>query len=444
MVTLRRPPGASGQSAAAARGHPGCPARKLVPPGEVSGPSVERILDRAGERWVVRSFEVARQVLRDSDSVRQAGFGAERVARAGAKMRPPILYLEGHPHRRQRKAAARFFAPKVTEDYRAMMETLSEQLVGSLRTDRPTDLSELSLKMAVQVAAQVIGLTNSPLRAMTRRLDAFFDGDSGSGPLERRVGMAGLRASVAGLNPTALRRSVNHRTALLRFFFLDVKPAIRARRQQRADDVISQLLDQGFGDVDILTECVTYGAAGMATTREFITVAAWHLLDDPDLLAQWRKARTAERLQILEETLRLEPVVGHLYRRSTAPLTLTTPRGEEELAPNSLVDLDIRAINADATVVGAEPLNLCPARTLPSSVPATMMSFGDGNHRCPGGPLALMESEIFLTRLFERDIVADGPPTVQWNAITQGYDLDSMLIRLRALNRPALARTTTL
>ena len=47
--------------------------------------------------------------------------------------------------------------------------------------------------------------------------------------------------------------------------------------------MISQLLQQGFDDLEILTEALTYAAAGMATTREFVTVAAWHLLDEPDL-----------------------------------------------------------------------------------------------------------------------------------------------------------------
>jgi cytochrome P450 len=57
------------------------------------------------------------------------------------------------------------------------------------------------------------------------------------------------------------------------------------RRRRPSADVISQLLQQGFNDLEILTEALTYGAAGMATTREFVTLAAWHLLDEPDLRA---------------------------------------------------------------------------------------------------------------------------------------------------------------
>jgi cytochrome P450 len=364
---------------------------------------------------VVRSFDLARQVLRASDSVVQAGFGAERIARAGNKMRPPILYLEGSPHRSQRKAAARFFAPKVTEDYRAMMEALSEDLVGRLRTDRAIDLSQLSLRMAVQVAGRVVGLTNSSTKGMTRRLDTFFETDPAARPSSPRTWL----------------RLAWSQSALLRFFYLDVKPAIRARRRQRSEDVISQLIESGFKDFDILTECVTYGAAGMVTTREFITVGAWHLLDDAELLARYRAAELEERLEILNETLRLEPVVGHLFRRTTTGLTLVSTGVEQHLPPGTLIDLDIRAINADAAIVGAEPLSLCPERPLPRTVPPTLMSFGDGNHRCPGAPLAIMETEVFLTTLFSHDVVALGPPSVRWNPVSQGYDLDGFMIKLR-------------
>ena len=331
-------------------------------------------------------------------------------------MRPPILYLEGSQHRTQRKAAARFFAPKVTEDYREMMEEFSDDLVRQVGTDQPVDLSRLSMQMAVQVAAQVVGLTNSSTRGMSRRLDTFFSRD----PLESRSGPAGwLKMLRSG-------------TATARFFWLDVKPAIRARRRQPREDVVSQLLAEGFSDLEVLTECLTYGAAGMVTTREFICVAAWHLLDDPALLARYRDGTLDERLALLQETLRLEPVVGHLYRRIQRPLVVTIDGTERVLPAGALVDLDLRAVNADAATVGAEPYGLCPGRALPRSVPPALMSFGDGNHRCPGAPIAIMESEIFLTTLFRHDIVALGPPSVSWNPVSQGYDLDDFLVVRRA------------
>ncbi len=409
----------------------GCPVRKLEPEGRSTGPELERVTTDGNDRWVVRSFEIARQVLREPEGTVQAGFGAESMRQGSTdgestdggstagggrsqKMRPPILYLEGPQHRIQRKAAARLFAPKVTEDYRQMMETFSAELVARVSPGRPVDLSQLSMQMAVQVAAQVVGLTNSSVSGMSRRLDTFFSGN----PLGTAAGFRGLVGKArAG-------------TATARFYYFDVKPAIRARRRHPREDVISQLLEAGFTDLEILTECITYGAAGMVTTREFITVAVWHLLDDPPLLERWRAADRDGRLAILQEALRLEPVVGHLYRRTEQPLDLTIDGTQTTLEAGTLVDLDLRAINADAETVGAEPFGLCPGRELPRTVPPALMSFGDGNHKCPGAPLAIMESEVFVSALLDRDVIADGPPQVRWNPVSQGYDLDGFMVRL--------------
>jgi cytochrome P450 len=406
--------------------HATCPVRKLDPDRSSAGPLVEHVRGDGPDRFVVRSFDVARQVLRESEGTAQAGFGAEGVlagsqqprrARAGRTrraMRPPILFLEGAQHRDQRRAAARFFAPKVTEDYRAMMESLADRLVGQLRADRPVDLSQLSMRMAVEVVGRVVGLTASSRRGMSRRLGSFFDG----GPLGAHAGLAGrLRAVRTG-------------SATARFYWLDVKPAIRARRRRPQEDVISQLLADGFRDLDVLTECLTYGAAGMVTTREFICVAAWHLFDDPGLRSRYRAGDREQRQALLQETLRLEPVVGHLYRRLRAPLAVTVAGVEQTLPAGALVDLDLRAANADAATVGADPLGLCPGRPLPRAVPPALMSFGDGHHRCPGAPIAIMESEIFLSALFAREVVADAPPRVAWNPVSQGYDLDRLMVRL--------------
>ena len=82
-------------------------------------------------------------------------------------------------------------------------------------------------------------------------------------------------------------------------------------------------------------------------------------------------------------------------------------------------------------MVGENPELLCPGRELPAAVPPTLLSFGDGHHRCPGGPLAILETDIFLHRLLTHDVVAASPPRVRWNPVSQGYDLDRFMVRLR-------------
>ena len=367
--------------------------------------------------WQVRGFEEARVILRSSDT-KQAGFNAELLERVSSSMtNTPILYQEGKVHNQQRKQAARFFTPKtVSTNYRRLIETLSDQLVDELKRKQHVDLSRLSLKLAVRVAAEVVGLTNSRLPGMSRRLDAFFQNSEGSGywkPLAR------------------LLQLVNQGN-IFTFYMLDVKPAIRARKRRAQEDVISHLLGLGYSDSEILTECVTYAAAGMVTTREFISIAAWHFLEQPALRERYLAAPEEERFEMLHEVLRLEPIVGNLYRRATADIRLDSQGAQIVIPQEALINIHVHAANVDESVVGEEPLALCPGRVLRGEhVPSMVMGFGDGHHRCPGSFLAIQETDIFLRRLLALDTLhIERAPTINWNELVTGYEVRNFFITL--------------
>lgn len=367
--------------------------------------------------WHLHSFELVRSVLR-SGNTRQAGFKAERLAQIPRLMRQPILYQDGKAHQDQRRQTARFFAPKtVSTSYRAMMEYLADRLVTQLQRAGKTDLSRLTLELAVRVAAEVVGLTNSLLPGMPARLEEFFryDVDTHS-----------------HWNPRTLWHFLNMQRSILAFYFLDVRPAIHARRRQSREDLISHLLAQGYTDMEILTECVTFAAAGMITTREFISVAAWHLLEQPDLRARYLVASEEERYAILGEILRLEPVVGHLYRRATTDLSLEYQGCFYAIPQGALIDLHIHSANADPQIIDGYPLQLCPGRELKESrVSPELMSFGDGHHRCPGSYVAIQETDILLHRLLALDgLRIERQPDLSWNRLVTGYELRKFLITI--------------
>lgn len=341
----------------------------------------------------IRDFAAARATLRD-ETARQAGFRAEMIERFGGAMRAPILFLEGEAHRRQRSATARFFAPRLLATrYRAVMEEASDRLIADFLRKGRGDLAAMSLDLAVSVAAEIVGLTDSDRTGMMRRLDAFLSVGAGGG---------GLRSDLSAFFRGQWR--------MLLFHVRDVRPAITARRREPRDDVISHLIDEGYAPREILTECVTYGAAGMATTREFVTMAGWHLLEKPALRARFLAADEAGQVALLEEILRLEPVVGTLYRR----------RRDE---PTGLA-VDIRAANTDEAAVGACPHSIDPDRTRAPKVGTAGLAFGDGAHRCPGAGVAMLESAIFLDRLLRiPDLRLERPPTMGWNPLVTGYEL---------------------
>jgi cytochrome P450 len=385
--------------------HSAWPWQKTAPAIEPTGAPVEQ--DEEGV-WHIRNFDTVRDVLRSANTI-QAGFGAEMITRVPHVTNRPILYQDGKEHQQQRKQTARYFTPRaVSDNYRGLMEKLSDKLIQRLRRQKQADLTQLSMALSVSVAGQVVGLTSS-YPGLTRRLAAFFENTTPD-----QIGLFGK-----------WKHFLHVRTRILAFFYLDVLPAIRARKRRPKDDVISHLLAKNYSNTEILTECVTYGAAGMVTTREFISVAAWHLLERPELRKRYVEAPEEERLAVLHEILRLEPVVTHLMRRTTADIELDSNGARVIIPAGEKIDLHIYSANMDEDVVGELPLALCPGRELKGDhVPEMVMSFGDGTHRCPGAYLAIQETDIFLQRLLAIDSLRlVSKPSISWDKLTTGYML---------------------
>ncbi|WP_433720570.1 cytochrome P450 [Actinoplanes sp. CA-051413] len=331
----------------------------------------------ADEVWHVQDFAGARSVLRSTET-RQAGFGVENAVKLEGRMRMPVLYRDGPEHREHRRQTAKYFTPRRVETaYASLMDRLAEEQCETLRRRGTVDLSQLSFRLAVAVAAEVIGLTESG-PGMARRLDRFFE--------EKE-------------SPNRLIRSwkeIRSNANMALFFWRDVRPAIKARKERSRDDLISHLLSEGCSSGEILGECVTFAAAGMITTREFITLVAWHLFTDDELRAAYTQGDEKQRVAILHEILRLEPVVANLARWTTAELRT----GDATIPAGARVDIGVAAANMDPAAVGADPGAVCPGRSLGDGVGDAGLSFGDGPHRCPGAYIAIQETDIFLTKLF--------------------------------------------
>lgn len=388
---------------------------------------------REGPIWRIGSLDLARQVLRARHATTQAGFTAEFIPK-GVLRHHPILMSDGPLHDEQRSKVARFFAPKVVElRHGADIDEAADRYVEQAAETRTVDMAELALHYSVEVTAKIVGLTASPVPAMSRRLVSFFRQPPFdlTEPMLGRSSRQWMTAAVNGIVPLA------------RFHLADVRPAIRARRSTPSDDIISHLIAEDYTDADILVECVTYGTAGMVTTREFITMAAWHLLTDDELRARYLAAEPSGRISILNEIIRLEPVVGHLYRRAAHAFEVTDGEDVVQVEQGDLLDVSVRHTNADPAAIGDDALTLCPGRHLPRGVDESGLAFGDGAHRCPGQPLAMAETDALLVRLLRRGARMVAEPTVGWDDLIEGYTLRGLRVEIPSdEERPADAPPT--
>lgn len=364
---------------------------------------------QAGSR-VVGSFVAGREILRSS-KVRQAGSTADSVDLSKPD-EISFFFLDGDAHRKRRAAVARLFAPKtIVTRHKLVMDRTMDAIVDELRRRGSAPLDELSWTMAVAVAAEIIGLTNSDDNVnLAKRVKAVLD-------------------STATRKPGVLGNLIFNLKMLIRvgrFYKRDMVPAIAARREDPKDDVISYMVKENYSKKGMIMECLSYGGAGMMTTREFIVMCAWHLFEKDALRERFLNGPEEDQFAILEEILRLEPVASLLHRRavedSEADRTGAMKQGE-------VLCVSIRAANTDEEVTGACPYELDPDRAKRMKIGGPYMSFGDGPHRCPGSQVALHETRVFLDRMFRLPgIRLVSEPTVTWNSFIQGYELRGAVI----------------
>lgn len=357
---------------------------------------------------MVGSFAAARDILR-SAKMRQAGASAGEVDLS----RPDeisFFFLDGDLHRKRRAAVAGLFAPRtIVTRHQAVMNRTMDGIVASLRTRGSAPLDELSWQMAVDVAAEIVGLTDSDSNAnLALRVKAVLEGS-----VLRKPGLF-----------HRLLFNLRMMVRVGRFWKHDLAPAIAARRIAPRDDVISYMVRENYSRKGMIMECLSYGGAGMMTTREFIVMAAWHLFDRADLRDRFLVGDEADQSAILEEILRLEPVASLLHRRAAEPVN-----GAAAMAEGETACVSIRAANVDEAITGPCPFELDPDRAKRMKVVGPYLSFGDGPHRCPGAQVALHETRIFLDRLLRLPgIRLVSEPEIQWNPLVQGYELRGAVV----------------
>ncbi|RJF91269.1 cytochrome P450 [Sphingomonas cavernae] len=356
----------------------------------------------------ITSFAQAREVLR-STTMKQAGGGAEHFDTSNPD-HAPVFFLDGPAHKKKRATIARYFTPKaIANRYHIIMEQVTAEQLGELRRTGKGRLDLMSFDLAVAVAADIVGLTVTDRKKMARRLAVSL-----SAAFYHQRNYLGRLYAVA----TKFFNSID-------FFYNDVKPAIRDRRANPQDDVLSHLVKEGYSDKSILIECMTYAAAGMVTTREFIVMAAWHMFDNDALRERFLNGSEDDQFTILQEILRLEPIAAFLYRRAEADPT--APTGGK--SDTGFYALCLRDANMDEAAVGACPHALDPDRATKVKANGSFLSFGDGAHFCPGSQVALHETRMFLDALFRvPGIRLDRAPDIGWSDMLQSYELRNAVV----------------
>lgn len=364
--------------------------------------------------WHIRGWAEAKAVM--LMNVTQSGYGTEQMLKLRRYFPVSIAAIDGAEHRERRKQTAKLFTPTHShQQYTQMMHDKTEIVVNDFLQQRRADLTQLTSRIASEVVFEVIGLTNSKRPGLIGRIE----------PLRH------LNMGDVSMNPSKLFPFLRMQLFVLDFLYTDVRPAVAARVNNPQADLISHLLEKKSNDIAILIEALTYGFAGILTTREFMCAAFQECMHNPALKAIMMGDDVGARHRLLNEVLRLRPVTEYLMRRAGETLTVASDGKTITIPQGDLIKFDIKAINRDPRVLGDDAEDLRADRKFENQMMWSMYSFGYGAHHCPGETIAILETDIFLRRLFSLgELKIEKEPDGEFNPSTQTFELHDFIISL--------------
>jgi cytochrome P450 len=327
----------------------------------------------------VRAVLTDRALLRDGDKAEEAATFAKLLQQPPPGVDPSensriILFMDDPDHTRVRTPLAKALYARVARargDVEAVVDTVLDRLDKRNEFDA---ISEVAVPVPVLVIARLLGVDEA-------REDDF------------RRWSEGVVLSLHPMRTPEQTEAMVKALQELREYF---GAEIAERRRAPRDDLISDILaaqERGteLSDEEIRAHCIGFLVAGNMTTSDLIGNGIFTLLRHPAELAKL-KAQPALMGKAVEEILRYAPPVGQAARIADRDMSA----GGCPVKAHQVMLTSLPAANRDPATY-AEPDRFDITR---EAVPH--MSFGGGQHICIGAPLARLEAQVALAKLFQR------------------------------------------
>ena len=303
-----------------------------------------------------------------------------------------MLELEPPDHTRLRGAVLRAFTNRRIKALRPEIEALCDELIDAFPNE-PFDLLETyGRPLPARIIARFLGVPE--------------------GDWQRLVDWSNKMVAMYHSNRTREQEDVA--AAAAQSFSEYIKIQIEAKRASPDDSLISTLLAahtaEKLSEQDVMSTCILLLNAGHEATVHTFGNTVKTLLD---LGVSPQVGET-----FINEILRFDPPL-HLFERIAYE---TVEIEGQTFNPGDRVALLLASGNRDATAF-KNPNSFHPDRT-----DAKPLSFGAGIHFCIGAPLARIELEISLNRLWERKPNLKLLGTPQYADIYHFHGLESLRV----------------
>jgi cytochrome P450 len=345
--------------------------------------------------YLVSRYEDIQTVLRDARTFSQELGWNKQFAhghldelkailmREGGGYFPEILLLDPPQHTRIRRYLDKAFSAQRIKEIEPRVQRLIIERIEKISVRQRADgVADFAAPLTISIMCEQLGLPR---------------GDAANNIPKW------ARAYTAQLNPLQTREEMLVNAKLICALQQFIIGSIEARRKQRRDDTISDLIYtrlESSQDAELSYEetvALTRGlllAGNDTSTRalsNFMFMVAWR----PDLAEQLYQGidDDAHIVRFVEELLRFAPPVRGLFRVTTKEVEL----GGRSLPEGAHVMILFASGNDDAAIFP------CPRKFDPTRKNAARhLSFGGGMHFCAGVSLAKMELKIAVRETLKR------------------------------------------
>jgi cytochrome P450 len=281
--------------------------------------------------------------------------------------RGSLFVIDPPRHNKMRALVSQAFTPsRVAQQADTIRNIANELLDASSTSDTLEVIQDLAAPLPIRVIAEMLGI-----------------------PLARQADFKRWAHEILGSSP---EKAVASWRAVEDY----MRELLVQKRKQRADDLISVLLDseidgEALSEQELVDFCVILLGAGFETTKHLIGNALLCLDEHPDAREQvWADPSLVPGT--IEEVLRFRPVVNRLART----VTKETEIGGKQFKAGERIFAWLASANHDEEQ-WSDP-ELFDIRRKPNP----HLGFGSGIHVCIGAPLVRLEVKIALEQIIER------------------------------------------
>jgi len=331
------------------------------------------------EAWLVVRYDEAAAALKDErlgkDRFKTPELAAKQpwMPKSFLPLTHNMLDQDPPNHTRLRALVHKAFTPRLVENMRDRVESLTNELLEArLRTKEMDLIRDYALPLPSTIIAEMLGVPVEDRHRFHRWSNAMVTGDA---------------------SKVSLLRAMPGVLAFLRY----VRKLVKERRAEPRDDLVSALIraeesGEHLNEDEMVAMIVLLLIAGHETTVNLIGNGTLALLTHPDEMARLRN-----------DPEMIQPAVEELLRFD-GPLTMATERFARTdvdvagvaVPRNALVFAVLSSANRDERQFErADTLDLSRAEN-------KHLAFGLGAHYCLGAPLARLEGQIALNTLLRR------------------------------------------